>query len=188
MKKFFIIYTVIRIVLLPLFASGQVEVYGRYTVNGTIQPDINVFTSKAFSDSSKFSFTSFTLVEQNWAEALVGISYSPTSWLNIGLSTGIEVNPALYRLAGSIWLGKDKSSLLFLWEKGDGNDNYWYKVTALHDVSKRVSLGAIAWRYHGIGPVVFYGVKKLDSKFWVMPAHDFEFKENRVIFGVDIGI
>ncbi|QQR50266.1 hypothetical protein IPF86_04305 [Candidatus Nomurabacteria bacterium] len=188
MKKLFIFLAIVKYLFLPLFVSGQVQVYGRYTLDGTIEPDVNVFISKPFSDSSKFSFTSFTLVEQNWAEALVGLSYSPKSWLNIGLSAGIEHNPALYRFAGSVWLGKDRSSLLFLWEKGDGNDNYWYKTTALYDISTKVSLGAIAWRFHGIGPVAIYNVRKLDSKFWVMPAHDFEFNENRVMFGVDIGI
>ncbi len=180
--------TVLLIIIVSALKSfSQLEVYGRYTA-GKTDMDVNLYgEKKLFSDSSKFSFTYFALVEKTWAEGLVGISYSPKSWLSVGGMIGIEQNPALYRFLGSVWMGKGKTSLLALYEKGDGIGNYWYKITLGHDVTKKFSVAARAWRFNGIGPVLTLNVKKLSSSFWVMPAIDFEAqRQKRISLGISI--
>jgi len=168
------------------YVYAQVEVYGRYTINGTVEPDINIYGTKKISE--KFDFTYFALVEKGWATLYLGISYSPEKWISVGLSAGIEQNPALYRIAGSVWLGKEKNSLLLLWEKGDGANNYWYRITASHKFSEEFSLSARAWRFHGVGPIVEYTLEKSDLTFWLLPAYDLEFKAKRLIVGLAVKI
>jgi len=143
-----------------------------------------IFAKKKISE--KFDLTYFSLVGQKWSEALIGFSYSPKKWLSIGLSTGIEHNPAVYRLGGSIWIGKGKTSLLMLGEKGDGKDNYFYKTILSYKASEKFTVGAIAWRFHGLGPVVKY--TKDDLTLWFMPAYDLEFNVQRLILGLSIKI
>ncbi|HVY36243.1 MAG TPA: hypothetical protein VG982_03160 [Candidatus Paceibacterota bacterium] len=183
MKKFFL-FVIVNIFIFR--ATSQVEVYGRYTEGGKVAPDINVYGEKKIS--KKISLTYFTLVEEKWAEALIGTSYSPTDWFSAGISAGIEQNPALFRMAGSLWFGKGKTSLLLLGEKGSGPDNYWYKTTLSYKFSDKFSFAARAWRYHGVGPVATFFIKKLASSIWIMPAYDFEVDKKKLVFGFDIKI
>jgi len=128
------------------------------------------------------------LVEEKWAEALVGATYSPTEWLSLGLSAGVEVKSSIYRIAGSAWAGKGKTSLLFLWEKGDGVDNYWYKTILSYKISGEFDVNATAWRFHGVGPSIRYTPKKKAVTIWLMPAYDIEFKAKRIMLGVSVKI
>lgn len=172
--------------LYALTSYAQVEMYGRYTVNSKIEPNFNLYGKKKISE--KVNLTYFTLVEQKWSEALIGLSYSPANWVSAGLSTGIEHNPAIMRFGGSIWLGKGKTSLLMLGEKGDGKNNYWYKTVLFYKASEQITFCATAWRFHGIGPVVRYTPKKSDLTIWFMPAYDPEFKAKKMMLGLSVKI
>ncbi len=181
MKKY-IVLLVISIIASK--AAAQLEVYGQFNQSGQVVPDINIYGEKKIS--TKINLSYFALVEQKWSEALVGIIYSPNKYISIGAMTGIEQNPALYRFYGSLWLGKDKTSLSLLFEKGHGTDNYWYKHTLSYKVSDNFIIAARAWRYNGVGPLAIYSIKKLGIAPFAMPAHDFESGKNRLIVGVDI--
>lgn len=181
MKQFIVLF-ILTILSLNLFS--QLSVYSRYTKGGKVEMNINFYGTKKISE--KVNLTLFTLVERTWAEAQVGISYSPKEWISFGASTGIEQNPALYRFGAFVWLGKGKTSFLSLWEKGDGTDNYWYNSTISYKTSEKFTFALRAWRYHGVGPVATYTVKKLDSKLWLMPAYDFESDKQRVMLGVSV--
>ncbi len=183
MKKLAIIITVC---LYTLTSYAQLEMYGRYTVNGKVEPSFNLYGEKKISE--KVNLTYFALVEEKWSEALVGLSYSPAKWVSVGLSTGIEHNPAIIRIGGSIWLGKGKASLLMLGEKGDGQDNYFYKTVLSYKASEQFTVCAMTWRFHGIGPVVRYTPKKSDLTIWFMPAYDPEFKAKRMMLGLSVKI
>ncbi len=185
MKKS-VIFGLLLVLALSLVSSAsfaQVTVYAKYS-NGKVIPCVTVFGTKKIND--KISFTYFALIQKKWAEAYWGVAYSPVKWVSIGLSAGIEQNPALYRLAASLWLGKGNTSFLLLIEKGDGLDNYWYKATLTYQVTNNFFIGARAWRFNGVGPSVEYKFK--DLKVWLMPAYDFENKNSNLIVGVDIKI
>lgn len=181
MKKIIVLLIVI---FFGFKSYSQLEVYARYTEGGKVDPDINLYGTKKIS--AKWDLTYFALVEQAWSEALVGVSYSPKDWISFGGMVGIEQNPALYRFLGSIWLGKGKKSFLALYEKGNGTDNYWYKITASYEVTEKFTLGARAWRYNGVGPVGTLLIKKLGTSVWIMPMYDFEVQKKRVSLGVSI--
>lgn len=104
------------------------------------------------------------------------------------MGAGIEQNDALYRLAGNVWIGKGKTSLLILTEKGDGKDNYWYKTVLSYKASEQFTVGALAWRFHGVGPTVRYTPKKSYLTIWCMPAYDFEVNLKRIMLGLSIKI
>ena len=171
---------------LPLLATAQLEVYGRYTIGESVAPNINLFGTKKLSD--KANLTAFFLVEEKFSEALVGISYSPSKHLSIGVSGGIENSPKLLRFGSSIWVGKNNTSLLLLGEKGNGKDNYWYKANLFQKLSDKLTVGATAWRFHGVGPNVRFTTKKLASTLWMMPAYDFEADKTKVMIGWSIKI
>lgn len=167
---------------------AQLQMYGRYAINGNgkIEPDINLFGTKKLSEKVKLTY--FALIEEKWSEALIGISYSPAEWMSLGLSSGVEHNPAIYRFGGSIWLGRQKTSLLMLGEKGDGKGNYWYKTVLSYEFTDQFTFGAVAWRFHGVGPIVQYSPKKSDLAIWYMPAYDPEFKTKKMMLGLSIKI
>lgn len=181
MKKLVIF---VAFVLLSCNAFSQVQIYGRYTLQGEVEPNINIYGTHSINN--EFKFTYFTLVEQGWSEGLVGIAYSPAEFIEIGVGAGIEQNPALFRYTASIWLGKGDFSLFLLGEKGDGNDNYWYKSVLSYKASDNCTTGLMAWRYHGVGPFVEINIPALESKIWVNPCYDFEFNKTRIMIGANI--
>jgi len=182
----------VLIIFLFIFCSAQlysqIQIYGRKTceANTTIEPDINIFGSKKITEN--FSLTYFALVEEKWSECLIGFSHSPADFICLNIGAGIEHNPAIYRLTASLWLGKGKTSFLVIGEKGDGQDNYWYKSILKYEIDKKYSVGIMSWRYHGVGPFVELETDILDSKLWINPVYDFEFKQTRLVVGVDIKI
>jgi hypothetical protein len=109
--------------------------------------------------------------------------------MKIGLSSGIEnnaISPVGYRFGSSLWLEKGKNSLFSVFEKGDGSKNFFYKTTYKYKISNRIHLGLVAWRYHGLGPLVFYNIEKIDSTLWITPLYDFEFEVARIVVGTTI--
>lgn len=170
-------------------AMSQVQIFGKYTAEtGKTEPDINIFGYGPRLDSAaKLKITYFALVEKTWAEALVGIAYSPAPWCEIGIMIGLETVPSAYRLSSSIWLGNDKTSFSACVEKGDGRDNWWYKSTAAYNLNANWSAGLMSWRYNGTGVFVKYTTNRKLS-FWANPAYDLEFNQKRLTVGVDIKI
>jgi hypothetical protein len=186
MKSLVVVVFFVTFLVSNLFS--QVTIYSRYGHKSEkITPCVTVFGVKKITE--KMGFTYFALVNNTWAEAQIGLTYSPAKWISVGLSGGFEQNPELYRFGGSIWMGKGKASIIVLAEHGDGVDNYWYKSVAAYKLTDNFSLGAVAWRFHGIGPIVKLGIKKLDANLWLVPAaYDFEFKNWNSMLGIDIKI
>jgi len=147
--------------------------------------DINYFGTRKVSE--KINLTYFALAESTWSEALIGLTYSPKKWLEVGLSTGIEHGTTVPRLGASILITSNHDESLFIdLEKGHGNDNYWYKVVIAKKLNDELVASITAWRSHGIGPCVKFTPKKSDFTYWIMPAYDAEAKTDRLMFGVDI--
>jgi hypothetical protein len=185
MKKLISLLVVVVTIALSTTVYSQVQIFGKLSDN-KVTPDLNVFGTKKISE--KVNLTYFALVEEKWSEGLLGVSYSPEDFINLGVGVGIESNPALYRLCASVWVGKGNTSLLILGEKGDGPTNYWYKATADYKLSESFSASLIAWRFIGIGPAANISIKKFDSKLWLFPAYDFESKKPSLTLGLDIKI
>jgi hypothetical protein len=182
MKKIFLFLSI----LLPLWAHAQLEVYDRYTIGKKHEPNINYFGSKKITD--RFSITYFGLLEHQWGEALVGVSYAPSKSLILGLSTGIEEGTTSPRYGASLWTGNDKTTFSILGELGAGHANYLYKANLFYKYTDCFTFGATAWRKHGVGPNFRYFVGKISSTFWVMPAYDFEAHHSKLMTGVSLNM
>src|ERR1700744_4628001 len=115
---------VLLLVILPFLAQAQLEIYGRYTAGGYVEPNINYFGSRKITE--KVSLTFFGLVEQKWGQALIGTTYSPSKLFSVGGLIGIEHGTNSPRYAASIWKGMGKTTLLMWGELGSGRDNYLY--------------------------------------------------------------
>ena len=183
MKKilFFVVITI-----LSLSSFSQTQIYLRSGENISAQPDINFFGyGKKLNKSGTLKMSYFALVEKSWAEGLIGLSYSPTSWCELGIMGGIETNPNIYRGSASICLTGKKFSFSTCIERGGGNDNWWYKTTALYSASKKLTVGLMSWRFNATGPYAEYSVSKAIS-IWSNPGYDLEAKEKRFIIGLNI--
>ena len=174
------------LITLSFFSQAQLEIYGRYSPGGSVEPNINFGGSKKITN--KISLTFFGLIEQNWSEALVGAKYSLSNSLSIGASAGIEHGTNSPRFGASLWTVKGKTSFLILGELGSGKKNYLYKANLFHKYSDQFTFGVTAWRFHGTGPNFRFTVPKLSSTIWVMPAYDFEAKKSKVVIGVSVTI
>lgn len=169
---------------LPFLAHAQLEMYGRYTPSGSVEPNINYSGSKKITE--KISLTYFGLVEQKWSEALIGATYSPSKSFSIGASTGIEHGTNSPRFGASIWTATGKTSFLILGELGAGKDNYLYKSNLFYKYSDLFTLGVTAWRFHGIGPNFRFTIPKLSLTVWSMPAYDFESNKSKLMIGASM--
>ncbi len=186
MKKYILIF------LLAIIAwcnvSAQLMVHSRYTPSNDneVLPVINYYASKPIAN--KINLTLFTTVNENFAQGLLGISYAPKKWLNIGMSVGIEQSSSKYRFANSLWIGNENQSFLLWLEKGKGADNYFYRATYKYDFD-RTFLALNAWRFHGLGPMFGYKMKKLNqTQFWIAPLYDVELEVARFVVGTTIKI
>jgi len=169
---------------IPTLALAQLELYGKFTEQGSIEPIVNYSGNKIINE--KLSVTFFGLIRKTWSQALIGLSYSPGSTVSFSTSIGIEHGKRLPRYAASIWMKKKKTSLLLLGELGSGKDNYLYKVNLFYQCTDQFSFGGTAWRYHGLGPNFRFLISKLETTIWAMPAYDLEVKEARVMLGISL--
>ncbi len=170
--------------MLPLVTQAQLELYGKFNTDGSVEPIINYYGSKKISE--KFAITFFGLVRQKWSQALIGAFYIPTPDIIISASAGIEHGQHLPRYSASIWLKREQNTFLLLGELGSGYQNYLYKFNMFHEFSKKVSLGVMDWRYHGLGPNLRYTIFKWESTIWIMPAYDHEQKVARCMIGYSL--
>jgi len=177
---------VFLLITTSFFAQAQLEVYGRYTPGGSVEPNFNFAGSKKITN--KISLTFFGLIEQNWSEALIGAKYSPSNSVSFGASAGIEHGTKSPRFGASIWTSKGKTSFLILGELGSGKKNYLYKANLFHKYSDQFTLGVTAWRFHGTGPNFRFTVPRLSSTIWSMPAYDFETNKSKVMIGISVTI
>ena len=185
MKKILMIFVII---ITTLSAYTQTfEAYGRFTEKAGMEPDINISGSKEISQ--KLSLSYFALVEQKWSEALLSISCKPYKWMQVGIGAGIEQNTDMFRTCASLILEKGNSSFMVLLEKGDGPDNYWYKILISQKISPELTVGIMDWRYHGIGPIFKYSPPKVHGvTLWAMPAFDSRIIRQRLMIGIDINM
>lgn len=160
---------------------GQLELYGKFNNDKTIEPVINYAGNKTINH--KFSVVYFGLLRKSWGQALIGLSYSPVQSFSFAGYIGMEHGQNLPRYSVSAGWRKGNTSALLLGELGHGQGNYLYKVNIFRQFSSNISIGIMDWRYHGLGPNFRYTFTKLNSTIWIMPAFDHEQKVLRTMLG-----
>lgn len=135
--------------------SGSVE-YAHYILDSDATPEIHAYLKGPIR--GKIGWTTWTLNNGSWSEALVGLYLTPTSWMEVSASAGIERDDEPARFGSSIWLGKGKVSFLGLVEKGGSGS--WHKETLTYQATKRIGLGLLDQKFLGYGPYMEVAVKK----------------------------
>lgn len=188
MKKFLALTAMMM--AFSVVSFSQIQMFAKFTPGESVSPDINIFGyAGKINKSGTLQLTYFALVEKSWAEGLIGVSYAPVKWCELGFQVGIETTPSLFRLCGSVFLAlSDKATFFTCVEKGKGDDNWWYKSTLSYCPKEKFSFGLMSWRYNGTGIFLKHTFLKGKLGLWINPAYDFEFKTERFTIGLDIKI
>jgi len=173
-----------------ILSVAQIQLFAKFTPGESVSPDINIFGyAGKINKSGSLKLTYFALVEKSWAEGLIGISYAPAKWCELGLQVGIESAPSVYRVSGSVFLALNSKTTFFTcMEKGDGKNNWWYKSTLSYCPKEKFSFGLMSWRYNGTGVFLKHTFLKGKLGLWINPAYDLEVKTERFTVGLDIKI
>jgi hypothetical protein len=136
----------------------------------------------------------FFLVTRAWAEAYVGPSFSPTTWIQLCLQAGIQqagdgVEP---RFALSAWVGGGAFSMFSIVEFDlNGSDGLWYDMTPRWNATDWLDIGIKARRFVGIGPMVDVAIPTTPARVWVawMPLdpESEKFTADQGLVGVALG-
>ncbi|MCF7834621.1 hypothetical protein K9M48_01000 [Candidatus Gracilibacteria bacterium] len=180
MKKFFVIM-IVSLMAIPAFSQFvMLEQDFRFPVGKTTIP----FTQITWEQTVKggFSVAPYFATTTGWNEGFVYLNYNVGS-LYFGIGPGVEqldkwsfrISPWI-KFAPQIGNDSTKSIVFFsLWEIGSGDDNYWYTNSFTYEYSK-ISVGAMARRQYGVGPLFGYKVSAgaWNLKFSGAPLYDFE--------------
>jgi hypothetical protein len=185
MKK---IYVFIIFAVLTINVSAQVQTYTKFSQE-SVDWDINVFGINKISGNWYYNY--FFLVEQYWAEGLVGLEYQLSEEAGISFMAGMEQNPGIWRWGFYVYASRHGLSYFANAEFGDGSDNMWYKTYLIYDLPGALEgfkVGIMSWRYNVTGlyleaPPIIPGVSP-----WINIGRDLEFRENRILVGIDIDI
>ncbi len=167
-------------------AYAQLEIYGKFRDGGAFEPVIDYNGTKVIND--KFSIIYFGLIRKTWGQALISLSYSPTKKISFSAGMGMEHGSDSPRYTASFSTRGEQTTLLVLGELGSGKSNYLYKMNLFHQYTDQFTLGATAWRYHGLGPNFRLLMPMLQTTLWALPAYDLDAKYARLILGVSLKI
>lgn len=105
---------------------------------------LQIFVDSAPADIGVFAYACFS---EGWNEAYTGLEYSPIPEVQVGFGVGSETGGS--RTGGWIWAGKDRVSVLYLFE--DGATGPWHRLVAKYAASPSISLGYTEKSYSGGG-------------------------------------
>lgn len=115
----------------------------------------------------RFGIFAWIQTDKNYGQAYGGLTFSPKSWIQFAGGPGIEQDDNPWRVGGYIWLGKDRTSLLFIPEYG--GSGFWMKTELNQSLNSLIGIGLISERFKGTGPRVEFNVPALKMKLWAAP-------------------
>ena len=139
-----------------------------FVKDGQVTTRIDGLITKSFNQ--KFGGFTWFQVQKGYSEAYGGITYSPKPWLQLAVGPGIEEAESPARVGGFVWLGKGKSSVLFVPEYG--GSGFWWKLEANHEIGKVFGVGFLTERFKGSGPRFEVNVPRTPLKLWAAPLFE----------------
>lgn len=136
--------------------------------------------------NKRFQLEGFSMTGENYAEAYVGLGYSPKPWLQVGASIGLETADSPWRVAASLWAGKGPLSFLSIYE--NGGSGYWYNIKATLQVRNWLTIGGMAKRFSGVGPFIQASIPSTPLKVYLVPAYDFEDDKQKTSIGICLSL
>jgi len=160
--------------LLARAAFGQSWVEERtFVSDGQATPRMDALVSGSLA--KKLGATAWFQVQKNYSETWLAATYSPKSWLQLGIGPGMEQYVASdtkkikssARIGSFAWVGNKRNSALFIAE--DGGSGFWYKIEALHTFNRFFDAGFIEERYKGSGAELRFKIPHTPLAVWVAP-------------------
>jgi len=146
---------------------------------GKVSPRTNLYIRSTLND--RFILTTYTVVQNSYGEQLIGIIYTPRSWIEIEGTLGIETTDKPYRLETSLYLTKGRFSGFGLYDWG-GSGGFW-KFHGQVKLSSLLSASIFGRRYDGIGPRIDVSLPG-GVGFWVAGLYNTEAKETVSLFAL----
>lgn len=140
-------------------------------IDGQVIPTAEIYARHQFND--KWAIATFALVSNSWGEAFIGFEYSPTSWLVLGFSGGLEVNTSTYwRTLTTLLVLTDKVDFINFFEYGAGGINEClFESRLMYKPASWCSVGLVAKRFHGVGIRTDFSIPKTPLTLWVAPLY-----------------
>ncbi len=171
MKNFLLAFVVSVSLASPVFAQSStsfwVEEQNIVSDSGS-SPWINGLVSHKLDE--KLGIYAWFQIGEGWAQAYVGPTYSPSSWLQVGAGVGLEQADNPERFGTFVWMGRGRCSLLSLYE--DGGGDHWYKSEFNVKATGWLGAGAIVQHMLGVGPRVELNIPGTPVMVWGAPLYD----------------
>ncbi len=126
-------------------------------------PAFNVLTMGSF-ESKKVGYFAWAFANEFWAEGYGGLTYMPTSYIQLGLGFGAEKSDDPFRIGSMFWVGKDNWSVLTLFESG--GSGYWHQINAIYQLSRNIGIGLMKEEFTGVGPRLEFSLSNLPIQLW----------------------
>ena len=127
-------------------------------------PAFNVLTMGSF-ESKKVGYFAWAFANEFWAEGYGGLTYMPTSYIQLGLGFGAEKSDDPFRIGSMFWVGKENWSVLSLFESG--GSGYWHQINAIYQLSRNIGIGLMKEEFTGVGPRLEFSLSNLPIRLWV---------------------
>ena len=152
------------------------------TVSQDAKPNhqLNCYVTKKLTE--KWGLYGWGQTSRSYSQAYGGVTFSPTTWAQVGLAAGVEQAKKKGRIAGFVWTGKKKVSNLLIVETGGSGT--WFKETLSYQATKRVAVSFVSQRFlatTGFGVDVSLG-KGFTA--YAIGGRDLEFQKTRGAFGI----
>lgn len=128
----------------------------------------------------KLGWSAFGTTSEQYSQAYGGLTYAPSASMELSLSAGVETADDPLRYAGSLWIGKGRASLLYIYENGGSGP--WEALLGTYAVSEKLKIGILSRSYVGTGP---YAEVKV-GKFLIYTSYLSRDSENQILTGLRV--
>lgn len=146
-------------------ASGFIESWNTVS-EGNVTPQLNVSVSGPLK--GKIGWSLWTLTSKGWSEGYPSLTYAPAKWIEVSSGIGLETDDNPLRMGHSVFLDKDRWSLLAIYEHG--GSGHWYRYLGKFQITKTIAVGVEKRRFFGTGFHTDVSVGKV--AFWTTIGKD----------------
>lgn len=156
--------------------SFWVESYNKYdSKNQKMSTQVDIFGEHKINERLKVFI--WSLSSNSWGEGIVGLTYTPVSWIDLSLGGGVESDKNPLRMQASAYMSKGSHSLYLATELGGSGK--WYLIEQNNSIVTRpdtsgglnnVGIGVRAQRFAGVGPRIQVVFSKKRVMVWAVPV------------------
>ena len=139
---------------------------------GEIVPDINGTVVRSLY--GPVGLYSFFYVDRDAADALLGLSFAPKTWMVVAAGAGVERSEAegSWRVGGMLWMGRKRwTSVTFV---ETGASGFWARTEFAWRPAPWAGIGILGDLALGVGPRLELNIPHLPFQMWGASLYDWE--------------